>query len=379
MVDGLSFYSIGAADRVHLERPFELEEVVQVLKDVQGDKAPGPDGFTMAFFQKCWSVLEKDVMAFFGDVYAYCKFEKSLNSTFLSLIPKKVDATNIRDFRPISLIGSVYKLLAKVLANRLRLVLDDVIFELQNSFVGGRQILDSVLIANECLESWIKSCTPGLICKPDIEKVYDHVNWECLFFILDCMGFGHRWVRWMKACVSTVRYSIIVNGSPTGFFDSTRGLRQVDPLSPLLFLVIMEVLSRILRRTEEGGFIRGFQASRTDGLCVSHLLYADDTIIFCDVEPEQLLYIRMVLTCFEAVTGLRVNITKSEMVPMGDVVDLPGLAALLSCKIGSTPLSYLGMPLGAPFKALSIWDPILEKIECRLASWKKLYLSKRGD
>ena len=182
----------------------------------------------------------------------------------------------------------------------------------------------------------------------------------------------------MKACVSTVRYSVIVNGSPTGFFDSTRGLRQGDPLSPLLFLVIMEVLSKMLRRTEEGGFIRGFQAGRLDGLCVSHLLYADDTIIFCDAEPEQLLYIRMVLTCFEAVTGLRVNMNKSEMVPVGDVLDFHRLAALLSCKVGATPMNYLGMPLGAPYKSLSMWDPILEKIERRLAGWKKLYLSKGG-
>ena len=102
----------------------------------------------------------------------------------------------------------------------------------------------------------------------------------------------------MRACVSTVRYSVIVNGSPTGFFDSSRGLRQGDPLSPLLFLVIMEVLSRMLRRTEEGGFIRGYRAGRTNEVCISHLLYADDTIIFCDAEHEQLLYIQMVLTCF---------------------------------------------------------------------------------
>jgi hypothetical protein len=140
----------------------------------------------------------------------------------------------------------------------------------------------------------------------------------------------------------------------------------------------MEVLSRMLGRTEEGGFIRGFQAGRTDGLCVSHLLYADDTIIFCDVNPEHLLYIRMVFTCFEADTGLRVNMHKSEMVLVGEVSDLSRLAALLSCKIGSTPLNYLGMPLGAPHKALAMWDPILEKVEHRLAGWKKLYLSKGG-
>jgi hypothetical protein len=111
---------------------------------------------------------------------------------------------------------------------------------------------------------------------------------------------------------------------------------------------------------------------------VSHLLYADDTILFCDAHPEQLLYIRMVLTCFEAVTGLKVNMTKSEMVPIGEADGLSALADLLYCHIGSLPLQYLGMPLGASYKALAIWNPIIEKNDRRLAGWKKIYLSKGG-
>jgi hypothetical protein len=108
----------------------------------------------------------------------------------------------------------------------------------------------------------------------------------------------------------------MVNGSPSGFFGSSQGIRQGDPLSPLLFLLVMEVLSRMLRRTEEAGLIRGFKASNVveDGLSVSHLLFADDTIVFCDAELEQLLHLRMVLLCFEAVTGLGVNMSKSELV-----------------------------------------------------------------
>jgi hypothetical protein len=184
----------------------------------------------------------------------------------------------------------------------------------------------------------------------------------------------------MRACTSSVRFSVIVNGSPTGFFYSNRGLRQGDPLSPLLFLMIMEVLSCMLRNAVERGFIKGFQVGR-DGLpsvCVSHLLYADDTILFCDAHPEQLLYVRMVLTCFEAVTSLKVNMTKSEMVPIGEVHGLSALADLLYCHVGSLPLHYLGMPLGPSYKAVEIWNPIIEKIERHLAGWQKMYLSKGG-
>jgi hypothetical protein len=157
-------------------------------------------------------------------------------------------------------------------------------------------------------------------------------------------------------------------------------LRQGDPLSPLLFLLIMEVLSRMLRRSVERCFIKGFQVGRDahSSVCVSHLLYADDTILFCDAHPEQHLYIRMALTCFEAVTSLTVNMTKSEMVPIGEVNGLSALADLLYCHIGSLPLHYLGMPLGASYKSLAIWNPIIEKIEHRLAGWQKMHLSKGG-
>ena len=258
-------------------------------------------------------------MAFFEHFHCHSVFERSMNASFLSLIPKKSNALNIKDFRPISLVSNMYKLLSKVLANRLRAVLDNLIFESQNSFVGGRQILDSVLIANECLDSRLKSCELGVVCKLDIEKAYDHVNWDALSYLLDRVGFEVKWGGWIKACVTSVRFSVLVNGSPEGFFGNSRGLRQGNSLSPFLFLLIMEVLSRVLRKTKECGLIHGFHVGPINsvGVRISHLLFSNDTILFCDAPRDQLLSIRLALSCFQTFTGWKVNKGKVRLSLLG--------------------------------------------------------------
>ena len=155
-----------------------------------------------------------------------------------------------------------------------------------------------MLIANECLDSRLKSKSSRVACKLDIEKAYDHVNWEALFYLLDRMGFRMKWRGWIKACVTSICFSVLVNGSPEGFFGCSHGLRQGGPLSPLLFLLIMEVLSKILKKTEECNLIRGFHVGDVNvvGVRISHILFVDDTILICDTSREQLLSIRLVLS-----------------------------------------------------------------------------------
>jgi hypothetical protein len=130
------------------------------------------------------------------------------------------------------------------------------------------------------------------------------LNWDCLLFVLSKCGFGEKWRHWIIHCISTVQFSILVFGSPTGFFSSSRGLRQGNLLSPLLFLLIMDILNRMLERAVSGGLITCFKAgvnnSRT--LDISHLLFANDTIVFCDASPEQLNYLCCSLICFAAMT-----------------------------------------------------------------------------
>ncbi|RVW88357.1 LINE-1 retrotransposable element ORF2 protein [Vitis vinifera] len=289
------------------------EEVHSALMDMNGDKAPGPDGFTGAFWKFCWEFVKEEVLEMFKEFHEHNTFLKSLNATFLVLIPKKGGAEELGDFRPISLLGGLYKLLAKVLANRIKNMIGRVISSDQNAFRMGRQILDAFLIAN-----------------------------EFLMRVMEKMGFGTKWREWIWSCISTAKFSVLVNGEPAGFFLSSKGLRQGDPLSPYLFIMGMEVLSALIRRAVEGGCITGCRIQR-------------------------------------AASGLRINLAKSEIILVGEVDEILEMAVELGCKVGQLPSTYLGLPLGAPNKAGYVWDGVEERMRWKLALWKRQYLSKGGS
>ena len=129
-----------------------------------------------------------------------------------------------------------------------------VVSRAQNAFVEGRQILDVVLIVNEAIDLMLKRNENGLLCKLDIEKTYDHISWNFLLIVMRKMGFGEKWADWISWCISTMSFLVLVNGSPSGFFVSNRGLRQGDPLSPYFFVIGMETLSSLINRAKRGVF-----------------------------------------------------------------------------------------------------------------------------
>ena len=154
--------------------------------------------------------------------------------------------------------------------------------------------------------------------------------------VMQKMGFGAKWRDWIWSCISTAKFLVLVNGEPAGFFSSSKGLQQGDPISPYLFVMGMEVLSALIRRAVEGGCISGCRIWRGRGQVVniSHLLFADDAIVFCEARKDNMTYLSWILCWFEAVSGLRINLAKSEIILVGEVEGILEMAVELGCKVG---------------------------------------------
>ncbi|RVX23043.1 LINE-1 retrotransposable element ORF2 protein [Vitis vinifera] len=377
-VEGLDWSPISGESAFRLESPFTEEEIFKAIFQMDRDKAPGPDGFTIAVFQDCWEVIKEDLVKVFAEFHRSGIINQSTNASFIVLLPKKSMSRRISDFRPISLITSLYKIIAKVLAGRIRGVLHETIHSTQGAFVQGRQILDAVLIANEIVDEKRRSGEEGVVFKIDFEKAYDHVSWDFLDHVLEMKGFGSRWRKWMSGCLSSVSFAVLVNGNAKRWVKASRGLRQGDPLSPFLFTIVADVLSRMLLKAKERNVLEGFKVGR-NRTRVSHLQFVDDTIFFSSSREEDMMTLKNVLLVFGHISGLKVNLDKSNIYGINiEQNHLSRLAEMLDCKASGWPILYLGLPLGGNPKTSGFWDPVIERISRRLDGWQKAYLSFGG-
>ena len=206
-----------------------------------------------------------------------------MNHTFLTLIPKIKNPISVSDYRPICLCNLLYKIFSKVLANHLKKILPNIIFEQQSAFTKNRLISDNILVAFETLHSMnVHKSTKSsyMAVKLDMSKAYDRVEWIFLERVMRKLGFNERWINLMMVCVKTISYSVLLNGEPKGLIRSTRGIRQGDPLSPFLFLLCTEGLHRLISKVESEGAIHGFGLSKRSPK-LTHLLFTDDSLLFC--------------------------------------------------------------------------------------------------
>jgi hypothetical protein len=220
---------------------------------MHSDKAPGPDGLNPAFYKRFWDLCGSEIFEASKQWLLQGRFPDDLNNTNIVLIPKVDNPTSMKDLRPISLCNVLYKIVSKVLANRLKPFLTRYISFEQSAFVENRSILDNVMVAMETIHHMkckVKGKVGEVALKIDISKAYDRVEWKYLMNVMNKMGFCEKWKKWIVMCLETVQYSIMINGESVGPIKPGRGLRQGDPLSPYLFIFCAEGLTTLIRRYE---------------------------------------------------------------------------------------------------------------------------------
>lgn len=358
--------------------PFLIEEVYAALLSCNQFKAPGPDGFNFFFYRKAWDVLKDDFMSLFHAFSNSSSIPSDLNHSFLVLIPKVQGSSELKDFRPISLINGLVKLISKVLSRRLAPFLPLIISETQFSFMKGRCIQDCTFIAAEIVHLIHRRKQSFILLKLDFHKAFDTVSWHYLFSILTRMNFPKKWIDWVASLLKTSRISPLVNGSATAPFRMRRGVRQGDPLSPMLFDIAVEGLKCILAKARQIGITQGVPLE-SDEDQLSLLQFADDTLIFVPNNIDMFNGLIRVLRCFEAVSGLSINFSKSAIsginVPQSSLDDL---ASRIGCTVSAIPFTYLGLPLVNRAIPASLWEPIIAKVQRRLNSWQGSFLSPSG-
>ena len=281
------------------------EEIRAALFSIGSTRAPGPDGFNAAFYQRYWHIVGPAIIKEVKLFFTSGKMPEQWNHTNLCLIPKIAIPQTMKDFRPISLCNVTYKIISKILSKRLKNILPHIISENQAAFTPGRLITDNVLIAHEILHSLRvrKRCANSYMAvKTDISKAYDRIEWGFLEGVLKKKGFAQQWITWIMECVRSVSFSVLINGSPYGQFEATRGLRQGDPLSPQLFILCADVLSSLMTQATHENKISGIRISN-GGPSVSHLLFADDSLFFLKADFKNSLNLLAIFKEYEYASG----------------------------------------------------------------------------
>lgn len=354
------------------------EEIRKTMFKLNENKSPGPDGLTSGFFKAAWKIVGTETITSIKNFFATAFLPYSMNSTILTLVPKRQGASAVTDFRPISCCNTIYKLISKLLVKRLKPLLPPLILPNQTAFVQGRLLVENTILASEIVHGYHRDKGPARITiKVDIAKAFDTIDWGFIFSMLQGLQIPDTYLYWLHACITTPSFMVGFNGTVQGYFRSTRGMRQGDPLSPYLFVMAMNCLSILLDKGAEDGRFRYHHHCKESKL--THLCFADDLLIFCDGDTQSIKNILNIIEQFTEVSGLAINISKTSFFTCG--ITRPVINQIVS-KTGLThgllPVRYLGIPLCTKKLSLANCEPLLQQVKNKVNSWSARSLSFAG-
>ncbi|XP_055962303.1 uncharacterized protein LOC130015686 [Mercurialis annua] len=290
-------------ENLMLNSPVSDDEVRRAMFSIDMDKAPGPDGFGSAFFRKSWNIVGGDIIKAVKDFFTTGKMLRQANATIVSLIPKVDNPEIISEFRPIACCNTMYKVISKILAKRMSSILSRIVSSSQSAFVPGRSIADNILLAHELVRNYHRQNGRSCAMKVDLQKAYDTVEWDFIEEVLLGLRFERRFIKLIMECIKSAKFSILVNGESCGYFQSARGLRQGDPISPLIFILCMEYLSRSLAlNIMEGTGFKFHKSCNKIRLC--HLAFADDLFLFSNGDMSSIAILKNTMMDFSLSSGL---------------------------------------------------------------------------
>ncbi|XP_056698010.1 uncharacterized protein [Spinacia oleracea] len=357
---------------------FTLEEIKSALWSIPDHKAPGMDGYNNHFFKSAWHIIKNDLHNAINDFFTTGKILKEINVTSITLIPKIYVPASMSDFRPIACCNVIYKCITKLICSRLSKVFPAIVSPNQGAFVTGRSILHNVLICQDLIKMYNQSQTcPCCLLKEDIRKAYDTVEWGFIEEVMLELGFPPFFVQLIMTCLSTTRYSIFINGEPTELIQPHRGLRQGDPLSPLLFTLCMNYFSRSMKAVGEYPQFRFHTRCRT--LQLNHLCFADDLLMFCKGELHSVALLLEGFKIFSDTTGLQANPSKSSVYCCGiEEHTKLNIGTINGFTFGTLPFRYLGVPISTRKLQAGECDLLVDKMVSRIKIWSSRHLSFAG-
>ncbi|KAG7580838.1 Reverse transcriptase domain [Arabidopsis suecica] len=365
----LLLFRCSEEDSLSLTCPVTDEEIKKSLFAMPNDKSPGPDGYTAEFYKSAWETIGGEFTLAVQSFFVKGFLPKGVNSTILALIPKKLEAREMKDYRPISCCNVIYKVISKIIANRLKRVLPKFIAGNQSAFVQDRLLIENVLLATELVKDYHKdSLSSRCAIKIDISKAFDSVQWSFLRNVLLALNFPHEFIHWIMLCITTASFSVQVNGELAGYFNSSRGLRQGCSLSPYLFVISMDVLSKMLDKA--AGLRRFGFHPKCKNIGLTHLSFADDLMILSDGKVRSVEGIVEVFNEFAACSGLKISMEKSTVYLAG-VTDSTYQAIVdrFPFEVGTLPVRYLGLPLVTKRLSSADYLPLIEQIKKKIGSW----------